>query len=296
MRANHQIDLSRGGPFDDLPLLFSGAETGENRNLEGKLRHPLREGPLVLFGQHGRRHQDGHLVAGVDCLKRAADRQFRLAKTDVAAEQAVHRLGIQHVLLDHGQGSQLVGGFLVGERRVEFLLPLAIVGKRDSRPGTTGRLQFEHFDCQIGDRFLGRLFLPQPGLAADLCQSGRCLAAADVLLHEVDLAHRDVDLCAAVELDSHVLFGAALFVQELESAVAANAVGQVHDQIAFAKLQKTVDRATQLPLRGPGDFLPLEQFQSADQHHLLVHQPKTTRQPTEHELQAAFGYELCLVE
>ena len=54
---------------------------------------------IVLLGQHGRRHEDGDLLAVVDGLERGADGELGLAVADVAADEAVHRLGFSHVAL-----------------------------------------------------------------------------------------------------------------------------------------------------------------------------------------------------
>ena len=80
-------------------------------DLEGKLRHPRGERPQVLLAQQRGRHQHGHLVAGIDRLERRPHRQLRLAVAHVAAEQAVHRPRLAHVVLDGVDGGQLVGAF-----------------------------------------------------------------------------------------------------------------------------------------------------------------------------------------
>ena len=77
----------------------------------------------VLLGQNRGRHEHGHLVAGVDRFERGPHRHFGLAEADVAAEQPVHRPRLLHVVLDGGDGGELVGRFAVGKRGVEFLLP-----------------------------------------------------------------------------------------------------------------------------------------------------------------------------
>ena len=105
------------------------------RDFKRKLGHARCEGAAMLLGQHGGRHEHGHLVAGVDRLESGSNRQLRLAEAHVAAQQPVHRLAVLHVGLDVVDGRELVGRFLVRKRGVEFTLPLGVGRKRDARPG-----------------------------------------------------------------------------------------------------------------------------------------------------------------
>ena len=91
VRADEDVELPVGRALQDLLLLLRRAEPRERRDRERELRHPGRERAAVLLGEHRRRHQHGHLVAGVDRLERRADRHLRLAEADVAAQQPVHR-------------------------------------------------------------------------------------------------------------------------------------------------------------------------------------------------------------
>ena len=103
-----------------------------------------------------------------------------------------------------------------------------------------------------------------------LASAGRALAAADILLHQLDLRRRHVDLRPAVELEFEMLFGVALFFQQPQAAITADAVGDVDHQVAFAQLQKAVDHAAQSPPRRPVDLGPMEQLVAADQHQAFV--------------------------
>ena len=72
--ADDDVDRPLGDAIDGPRLLPARGEPRQGRDLEGKLRHPRRKGPQVLLGQHGGRHQHGHLVAGVDGLERRPHR------------------------------------------------------------------------------------------------------------------------------------------------------------------------------------------------------------------------------
>ena len=104
-----------------------------------------------------------------------------------------------HVVLDGGDGGELVGRFAIGKRGVEFALPGRVGGKADAGPRRPHGLQLQHFGRQIGDGSFGRFFLLGPKPAADVGQRRLALAAADVFLHQLDIGRRDVDFRAAVE-------------------------------------------------------------------------------------------------
>jgi hypothetical protein len=68
----------------------------------------------------------GHLLAVHHRLERRTHGDLGLAVADVAAEQAVHRRGRFHVLLDVGNGSRLIRRQFVRKRALEFLLPVGV--------------------------------------------------------------------------------------------------------------------------------------------------------------------------
>ena len=141
---------------------------------------------------------------------------------------------------------QLVGRFGVRKRGVELLLPFGIGGKADARLRLAARLQIEHVAGQVDRRRASAAsFCRTQARPPILASVGRLFAAADVLLHQLDLRGRHVDLRAAVELELQVLFGLAFFLQQLQAAIAADAVRQVDHVIAFAQLEKAVDHAPQ---------------------------------------------------
>ena len=87
-------------PLHRFALFGAGAEAAQLGDFDGKLGHPSCESVEVLFGEHGRRHQHGDLVAAVDRFEGRPHGDFGLAVADIAADQAVHRLGVFHVALE----------------------------------------------------------------------------------------------------------------------------------------------------------------------------------------------------
>ena len=62
-----------------------------------------------------------------------------LAVADVAADQAVHRLALGHVVLDDFDRRELVGRFLIGKGRFEFGYPVRVFGRDKQSPGRAAR-------------------------------------------------------------------------------------------------------------------------------------------------------------
>ncbi|MNR08666.1 hypothetical protein D3C85_1248340 [compost metagenome] len=81
----------------------------------------LAEGLEVLTRQEGRRTDDGHLLARHGHDEGGAQRHFRLAEADVAADQAIHRRALAQVLQHVADGVQLVVRLLIGEAGAELV-------------------------------------------------------------------------------------------------------------------------------------------------------------------------------
>ena len=62
----------------------------------------------MLLGKNGGRREDRDLFAVHNRFKRGANRDLGLAKTDIAANQAVHRLRALHVNLRVDDRFQLI--------------------------------------------------------------------------------------------------------------------------------------------------------------------------------------------
>jgi hypothetical protein len=85
-------------------------------------------------------------------------------------------------------------------------------------------------------------------------------------LHQLDFAGRDEDPRPFGVFQLQVLLGARFLVEQLQTAIAANAVGQMHHQVALAKLQEAVDRAARGTLHGASELVAVKQLRRADQN------------------------------
>ena len=98
-------------------LVSSSTRTSPPAHAAGALQ-VAEQGPHrreVLFGQHLGRHHEGALVPALHGGQQRGQRHHRLARADVALQQAVHREGPGHVGHDDGQGAALRLGELVGQ-------------------------------------------------------------------------------------------------------------------------------------------------------------------------------------
>ena len=109
MRADHYVDLTAFDAFDYFLLFFRRTKARQQFYLHRKGREALAKSIEVLIGEHRRRRQDGGLLAVHHGLERGTHRDFRLAVTDVAAQQAIHRRRGFHIVLHIFDRSFLIG-------------------------------------------------------------------------------------------------------------------------------------------------------------------------------------------
>jgi len=116
--------------FFDLP---GRPEAADHFDREREGREPLLESFVVLEGKYssGRKHSD--LLVVTQGLEGSAHRNFGLAISDIATQQAIHGELRFHVSLDVGDGLRLVLGFAVFERIFKLLHPLG-VGRKNMPP------------------------------------------------------------------------------------------------------------------------------------------------------------------
>ena len=94
---------------EDGGLFGLGSKARHHVHTHGKRREARAQRLEMLEGQHRRGRQNGHLLAVHHGLERRAQRHFRLAVADIAAQQAVHGRRRLHVALDVGHGRDLIG-------------------------------------------------------------------------------------------------------------------------------------------------------------------------------------------
>ncbi len=213
-----------------------GLEAGERLHVHRELRVPLAEGPEVLLHQQGRGDQHGDLLAVLDGLEGGADRDLRLAVAHVAADQTVHGDRLLHVLLDLGDGGELVRGLGVGEGVLQLALPGGVGAEGVTGRRHPGAVELDQVRGDLLDRLLGAGLGLGPVRAAQAVQGGGL--AADVLGDLLQLVGGDVEPVAGLAalgggvLHDQVLAGGALHGALHHLDVAAHAVLLVDDVVA----------------------------------------------------------------
>ena len=201
----------------------------------------------MLLGEQRGGRENRHLLAVGDGDKGGAQRDFGLAKTDVAANEPVHGLAGAHVGDDGIDGGELVRRFLKAEALAKGLdvMGLDVKGVALAR-GAYG-VQVQQFGGSVAH--LGRGFFLGffPLLAAQLVQGRGLGQAAGVAADDVQLRHRHIELVLAGVFKQQELGLAFAKIKVEQALVAAYAVLGVHHRIADLELgqvaQHVLDRA-----------------------------------------------------
>ena len=91
-----------------------------------------------------------------------------------------------------------------------------------------------------------------------------------------------------------VLFSPVVFLKQAQSAIPSDAMGHVHHEVAFAELEKAVDRPRLTPPRGAGQVLPLKQLGRAHQGDPLRHNAEAGFHVSDDETQRSGRRPACL--
>ena len=122
---------------------------------------------VMLVGQNSGRHKHRHLFAIGCSLESGAHRYLGLAKTDIAAYQAVHWPVALHIGLDGTRGRKLVGRILVYERRLQFLLHIGIGTERKALFVLAGGIKTYKIAGYILEFALGAVLHLLPGAGTE---------------------------------------------------------------------------------------------------------------------------------
>ena len=215
-------------PLDDRALLGDGAEARQALDADRPVGEAVGEGLRVLLGEQRRRHQHGDLAPAGDGRERRAQRDFRLAEADVAADDAVHRASGAHVR-EHGLDRLvLVDRLLERECGFEGAIGVLVEGDRASLARRAARVEVEQLRRDVAHALRGAPPRARPLLGAELVPGRRIGRAAGVARDETERVHRHVQQVAARVLDDEELGGIAGDLHDLQAAVAADAVFLVH--------------------------------------------------------------------
>ena len=134
----------------------------------------------MLPRQYGRRRKDCRLFARQHAFHHRPQRDLGLAEADVAAQQPVHRAVGFHIPFDFLHAAQLVVGLLIGERLLEFTLPVVVRREGVALLPLALSVQMDESRRQVLGRRLGAGARLCPVGAAQLGQAHLFMVAADI--------------------------------------------------------------------------------------------------------------------
>ena len=289
MSPDQNVNLSLLQLFQDLRLLCIRSKTGQHFDGDRKLRHPLTERAIVLLGQYSCRYQHSNLTPVINRLEYRPHGNFRLAKADITADQAVHWPRVFHVAFQIRNSGHLIGRFGVGERFFKFLLQMTV--RTTLQAGTRGSLglQLEHIRGHVGNRLGHLLFLPQPRRSAVFRQLRCCLCRPDILLHQMNQRNRHVNRHAVAKFKEQMLLLRSFSTHHRDAAVPSNPVSDMDHEISVSQIQKAVNRPRIIltPTRCAAHRRPRKQFTVADHHQPMSRDSKALPKPPGHHMNAS---------
>ena len=184
----------------------------------------------MLLGEQGGRDEHRNLLAGRRGDERGAQRDFGLAETDIAADDAIHRPRGREVGDDGVDRGGLVGGLLERKCGGELLVHLAIDRDRRALARFALRIDREQLGGDVADLFGGLLLRALPGIAAECMQRREFGRGSRIARNQMQLGDRHVELVAFRVFDREE-FGIRAADVELEQAlVTAHAMVDMHDR------------------------------------------------------------------
>jgi hypothetical protein len=229
--ADDDVDVLLRHACHDLLLLLLRAEARQHLDLDREVGEPLAERVAVLLGEDRRGHEHRHLPAVLHRLERGADRDLGLAVAHVAADQAVHgrrRLHVDAHVLDR---LELVGRLVVGERRLELLLPHGVGLERVARERAPRGVGLQQALRHVLDRALRAGLGLGPLGAPERVDRGPGAVARRVARDERELEHRHVEHVLARVRQLEAVGLLAREREPLHAAIDADAVVLVNDEV-----------------------------------------------------------------
>ena len=246
MRAHHDVHIAGFQMGDGIADGPRAAKTAQKLALDGKSLHAAQDRVVMLPRQQGGGCQQGALLAAHHTLKGGAQSHLGFAHAHIAAQQAVHRPGLLHIVLDLAGAAQLVGGFIVGKAGLKIVLPIVIAGKSIALGlvalGVQRDQLFGHFGG--GGFYLAAGLGPfLPAQAAELDGFfAVVLARGAVAAQKVQLGNGHIQHIALVVVDLQIILHNALQVNALDALIQADAVVLVYHIVAGLDVRKAGQR------------------------------------------------------
>ena len=239
--ADHDVDLAVGQVLGGRLDFLGGAEAGNDLDLDRPVGEAILEAVVMLLGEQGGGHQYGDLLAAVYSEECGAHGDFGLAEADIAADQAVHRLCLGHVLHHGVDGGLLVGGFLEGEGVGEGLVVLFRLAETEALARGPAGVHVQQLGGHIANLFRRFASSLLPLFGAESVQRGVVIIGAGIAGDHVQVRHRHVERGLIGVLELEELCFLAFHAQVDQAAIATHAMIDMHHRCAFAQLGQVAD-------------------------------------------------------
>ena len=192
----------------------------------------------MLVGQNRRRAQHRYLSAAPRRLKSRPQSNFGFSEADVPANQTIHRPLRFHVIFDFPDRLQLILGFNVLERLLEFFLNLIVGRIRRPAGDFSFGVGFQKFSGEFFNIFLDPFLHFQPEFSAQAMNFR--LGKTDVSVNFSQLIFRHVKTVRFFAFPRRRVFNDAIICSVLngDSPINADAVVNVYDVVARQKIFK----------------------------------------------------------
>ena len=205
----------------------------------------------MLIGQHRCRHQHSHLFRVAGCLERCSHSNLRLAKTHVATDQSVHGSGLLHIGLHVVRGLQLVGGVLIQESCLQFVLQEGVWREGKTLLFPAGGIQLNQVAGNILQFLLGALLHALPLACTQMRKAWRIATILRLILrHLIQRMNGHIDGSATVVLYLDHLLIAVTLRHAHQSAKASDAMIDVNHIVTRLKLLDFLQRQCHLTATG----------------------------------------------
>ena len=204
--ADHNIYVAGLEARNHFFLFLGRSEAAEDLHPDRVGAETLAERGVVLLSKDGGRHQDPNLKPIINCLERRPQGHFGFSIANVAADQAVHGLGLFHVGFDLVDGPGLVRGLFEGKCVFQLLLPGGVGAEVVTLCGLASGMEFQQVLGQFPGCALDLFFDPSPFCRVEPGQRWGLVLSADVGRDSVQVVCGHVQLVFVGVLQDQVLF------------------------------------------------------------------------------------------
>ena len=231
MGADDNVDRTFGQSVADRFRFAGGDQPRKAADVERKAFEARGEIVVMLPCEQGRRAHHRYLQPGHRRDERRAQRDLRLAETDIADDQPVHRPASREIAQYIGDRAILIVRLGEGEAIDEAGIG-AVIGLGDLA-GTKGAFggNRDELTRNFADALLHPALAPLPSFAAQPIEAGAVFARSVARQH-VDILDRDVELVAAGIFQRDAIVRALTDRDRGQPLVAADAMIDMDDKVA----------------------------------------------------------------